>query len=776
MDRTALARATEGSDAPTPGYLYVDIAKSVASNPTGAREMVQYLTKRLQKNNHNVKFKCLKVITKTSESPITRGQFKRAICQDPATVGLIKQALQFRGPPDPVRGDEIYVRVRAAAKECLDAVYSDNPSSEGVGSGSYGGSYSSGGGGRMEGIGNPNFSDPRLEQSKNHGISKMTIGEAASSMGQTIVGMIKDPLAKNVQIAPSTDQNRSGNNRMQGFGSNSGSYGGYPPPPGRAELANQTGGQWTMASNRGPNAVAPSNYSNDKDSSYFKAREASSNAFQWAKNEAEVPSAPVFRGVGGSWAQQPQSAKSTVASTARANPQQSFAPATIQSAMGDGGAAAQDGTYERNIILELCPPGGLKPEPPQDKLEAFVQSISSLEADLICPPLLDSLEDGQPWIKKAKALCVIETTLIAANKLNQNNAYNDFFYENKQEVEPLASHNRSAIRDPALRVLKLLGANTNLQPTAVPDPPSQPPPPPPVSVNLLDFDDDDTLTSQANVAPLPANAPSTSINKVTSSLFGGLNIQSTPAPTADTQNLKDGAAETVEHEKPQFFDGATIKTDTAAPKLQDNQLESNGKTQSTPSTSAFGFLNATASVDETKTVANNSSSAPNNVFNELLELGVGPSEVAPAPPPQTKQSFDPLHASNSIRHTSTNSKLINSQMSAIAYQQNMMLMQQQMQQMQIALALQQQKQPTAGITMNGSSFVNPSSPTNSKATGNMARKPNVMAGNTMRQIPIVGAPPGTGRNSFSFLDNPGAIAKKDLKTFDFIKDTMKSAK
>ena len=133
-------------------------------------------------------------------------------------------------------------------------------------------------------------------------------------------------------------------------------------------------------------------------------------------------------------------------------------------------------------------------------------------------------------------------------------------------------HNRSAIRDPALRVLKLLGANINLQPTAVPDPPSQPPPPPPVSVNLLDFDDDDTLTSQANVAPLPANAPSTSINKVTSSLFGGLNIQSTPAPTADTQNLKDGAAETVEHEKPQFFDGATIKTDTAAPKLQDNQL------------------------------------------------------------------------------------------------------------------------------------------------------------------------------------------------------------
>eukprot|EP00586_Coscinodiscus_wailesii_P014815 CAMPEP_0172498614 /NCGR_PEP_ID=MMETSP1066-20121228/114399_1 /TAXON_ID=671091 /ORGANISM="Coscinodiscus wailesii, Strain CCMP2513" /LENGTH=136 /DNA_ID=CAMNT_0013271943 /DNA_START=134 /DNA_END=540 /DNA_ORIENTATION=- len=130
MDRTALARATEGSDAPTPGYLYLDIAKSISSNPSSCKEAVQYLTRRLQKNNHNIKFKCLKVITKTAESSLTRGQFKREICQDPAAVSVIKEALQYRGPPDPVRGDEIYSRVRNMAKECLDAVYSDNPTSE----------------------------------------------------------------------------------------------------------------------------------------------------------------------------------------------------------------------------------------------------------------------------------------------------------------------------------------------------------------------------------------------------------------------------------------------------------------------------------------------------------------------------------------------------------------------------------------------------------------------------------------------------------------------
>lgn len=130
-DRTSLSRATESSDAPTPGYLFLDIARGAASSPIGCRETAQYLIRRLQnKQNHNIKFKCLKVIQKTAESPLTRGQFKREIVQDPSAISTIKDALQFRGPPDPVRGDAIYEKVRVAAKDCLDAVYSDNPSSE----------------------------------------------------------------------------------------------------------------------------------------------------------------------------------------------------------------------------------------------------------------------------------------------------------------------------------------------------------------------------------------------------------------------------------------------------------------------------------------------------------------------------------------------------------------------------------------------------------------------------------------------------------------------
>ena len=93
--------------------------------------------------------------------------------------------------------------------------------------------YSGGGGGgppplgtgrRMEGIGNPMFSDPRLEpQSKN------TVEAVIKDIGESFVGMIKDPLARNADVRVSNSHGempRPGG--MQGFGShNAGSVSHY---------------------------------------------------------------------------------------------------------------------------------------------------------------------------------------------------------------------------------------------------------------------------------------------------------------------------------------------------------------------------------------------------------------------------------------------------------------------------------------------------------------------------------------------------------------------
>lgn len=230
MDRQLLARATDSSDAPTPGYMYNDIAKNAASNPGVCSDVAKYLTGRLaSKNNHNVKYKCLKVIGKTASSPYLRGQFKRALSQDPNAMAAIKDAVQFRGPPDPVRGDQPYERVRVAAKEALDAIYSDTPAEQSSGgsfatsvssTSSYGpsphhhqsqpyGSPMGGAGGpggssrRMEGIGNPMFKDPRLEPQPGNGAA---VGAVLSEAKDTIVGMIRDPLARNADVVISNRQ------------------------------------------------------------------------------------------------------------------------------------------------------------------------------------------------------------------------------------------------------------------------------------------------------------------------------------------------------------------------------------------------------------------------------------------------------------------------------------------------------------------------------------------------------------------------------------------
>ena len=257
MDKSALTRATDSTSAPTPGYLYNDIAKTLNS-PQACIDTLNFLLSRLSKNNPHVKRKCLKVLAKISAHPTSRGMMKRCVTQNPGAITAIKEAMAYRGNMDAVTGDQYNVEVREAAKECLEVVYSDagemtqgagggpggvgggggqlqgggmaglgansnayggaggGGGGGGQGGGGYGGpmggnagsGYGSGGGGgmggggsgsRMEGIGNPMFADPRLGQSANASGKLGQLGAMATEVGGAMLDMIKDPLAKNVE-------------------------------------------------------------------------------------------------------------------------------------------------------------------------------------------------------------------------------------------------------------------------------------------------------------------------------------------------------------------------------------------------------------------------------------------------------------------------------------------------------------------------------------------------------------------------------------------------
>ena len=392
MDRQALSRATDSSDAPTPGYLYVDLSRIVSSNPNAAKDTASYLLTRLRHKNHNVKYKALRLIHKLAA--VHPPYFQRSVTVDPEFIKEIKEHLHYRGPPDPLRGDEIYSRVRNEAQECLDALYREHEKPESVipsaGAANSGSSYAMGSvssssmpqygnsSGRMQGFGS--HPDPRLEVQES-GLSLQKVTKLATEIGGAVVGMIKDPLAKNVapmqspsrigSYNPSGAQNAAYNGPVGGsgtgglsgggisarYGNQNASSGGWgsAAPPGRSQLAASTGGQWTMASNRGPNAVRP----------------------------------PATMGSWGNAPAVPVSSSQVVATGVPTEPAVVNTESKVKS----------DGSYERYLIGELCPASGLYAAPDDSKIAQFKGLVGGLEVDLVCPPLLDLLENDMWQVK-----------------------------------------------------------------------------------------------------------------------------------------------------------------------------------------------------------------------------------------------------------------------------------------------------------------------------------------------------------------------------------------
>jgi hypothetical protein len=431
-----------------------------------------------------------------------------------------------------------------------------------------------------------------------------------------------------------------------------------------------------------------------------------------------------------------------------------------------------DGSYERNLILELCPPSGLKAVPPPDKLAQFSKLVPSLNPDFVCPALLDCLEEGQPWIIRAKALCVMETTLYSGAQANGHNPYRDFFHACQEEILPMAGHPRAAISGPAKRVLAILGVDSGVVDTAVShahhhNHHQEANRSVAAAPNLLDFDDDTTNNSSGPTAAAPTSTSSAVEANGGGSLFGGMQLKASAAngeaqpasaayePSPAEPSLLDGfagtstasatpAASSQSIFRPNdpasttasMFDQMTIKS-TQEDKKTDSE---DGGDIAAPAAngSAFGFINSTSSKDSSAT-------------------GAASTSAAVPPPPPTAASFDPLKnfSPNSSKKTMTMSP---EQMQAMAYQQMMM----QQQQIQLQRMMMQQQ----GIVFT---------------PGVVGAVPVVPVG----AVPVMpGMPPmasGGGHHMAGLFKAPSSSsagahqAGKDDKKFDFVKDAMHTA-
>ncbi|NWH71336.1 AP4AT protein, partial [Piaya cayana] len=112
-----LLRSTADDDTPCPGYLFEEIAKISHESLGSSQCLLEYLLNRLQSSSCHVKLKVLKILqhTCTQGSPQFVQQLRRNAC-------FIRDAAVFSGPPDPLHGNSLNQKVRAAAQQDLASV------------------------------------------------------------------------------------------------------------------------------------------------------------------------------------------------------------------------------------------------------------------------------------------------------------------------------------------------------------------------------------------------------------------------------------------------------------------------------------------------------------------------------------------------------------------------------------------------------------------------------------------------------------------------------
>ena len=128
MDRTVLNKATSPNDDPTPGYLFGEIAKWTFADVQACQQLADYLLKKLEKDNPYTKVKVLRIIHHVCEQG--KPDFRRQVAR---RADIVKSCLQYRGTPDPLKGDAPNKAVREEADSAVKAIFSSDSTTNAYG-------------------------------------------------------------------------------------------------------------------------------------------------------------------------------------------------------------------------------------------------------------------------------------------------------------------------------------------------------------------------------------------------------------------------------------------------------------------------------------------------------------------------------------------------------------------------------------------------------------------------------------------------------------------
>jgi hypothetical protein len=114
--------ACEDSSKATPGYLYKEIAEMTFESTDTCMKILELLCEKMEVTSPIVKYKALNVVKNVLQkgSPAFFREMGRKHM-------VIRDCLNFRGPPDPLHGDAPYSQVRDLAQQVINMIYDTQP-------------------------------------------------------------------------------------------------------------------------------------------------------------------------------------------------------------------------------------------------------------------------------------------------------------------------------------------------------------------------------------------------------------------------------------------------------------------------------------------------------------------------------------------------------------------------------------------------------------------------------------------------------------------------
>ena len=541
-----LKKATTNDDNPTPGYVYTELAKLTHADVTTCDKMADWLFDKLKKNDSAIKWKTLLVMKHVAKGG--RMDFRRSLQKRNDEV---KAALQFKGPPDPLRGDEPYRRVRDAAKEALEAMF-DNTPPPSVSSSAMSGRIT----GMSSGANDPRFPPAPTNNNSNSGYPPIPQVRPSGGFSTALPGQ------------PGYDPNSPMHAPPVSTGSMSG-FGNYDPkkdsgggilgavksafttsvatvPPATARPQQTSNGYPPATQPRPQSNFPPAEYRGTPSTTANNAGGYGGPSQFGAPTGNHRPGQP-----GGGWGSTSSSLPTNTNPSQGGLGRRGHMPAGTSGEPGRVGGAAKDGKFERTLVEDLTAPGGVRAVPDKDKLSSFITSVRTLDMTIIGPLLDERLSlafpestDPSGVAIATKALLVIEA--IANSSVEGIEPVRKYLADHCDILLDLLENAevKGSVRSITHRVLKALGVQVDEPaglapapapsqvftytspepaPAPVPVPTSNPVQPTTTAVpDLLGLD----FLSTPAPAPTPAVVPTTN-------LFSGLSaVNPTPAVTS----------------------------------------------------------------------------------------------------------------------------------------------------------------------------------------------------------------------------------------------------